>query len=194
MSARNVCSGTRPSRYHSERLISAPPSRPPTWTRMPFAPARIAVCTPRRIARRNETRPTSCSAIPCATSGASSSGCLISNTFSWMLSLCVMFFRSSRMRSTSAPPDHDARTRGVDVDLDAVFTLTFDVDARDAGVGQRLLDVLANANVFLKPRLIRLVCVPARMPLVVRVRAEAEAVRVDLVTHYASLGSTQMVM
>src|SRR5438477_5026202 len=32
------------------------------------------------------------------------------------------------------------------------------------------------------------------MPLVVRVRAEAEAVRVDLVTHYASLGSTQMVM
>ena len=94
----------------------------------------------------------------------------------------------------SAPTDDDARTRGVDVYLDAVFTFTFDVDARDAGVGQRLLDVLANANVFLKPRLIRLVCVPARMPLVVRVRAETEAVRVDLVTHYASLGSTQMVM
>src|ERR1700754_5095227 len=28
MSARSVCSGTRPSRYHSMRAISAPPSRP----------------------------------------------------------------------------------------------------------------------------------------------------------------------
>ena len=28
MSARNVCSGTRPSRYHSERAISAPFKRP----------------------------------------------------------------------------------------------------------------------------------------------------------------------
>src|SRR5215211_2339583 len=29
MSARRVCSGTRPSRYHSLRLISAPPRHPP---------------------------------------------------------------------------------------------------------------------------------------------------------------------
>ena len=28
MSARIVCSGTRPSRYHSRRAISAPPKRP----------------------------------------------------------------------------------------------------------------------------------------------------------------------
>src|SRR3546814_4771654 len=56
MSARNVCSGTRPSRYHSIRAISAPPRRPPQLTRMPCAPRRIDDCTDRFIARRNETR------------------------------------------------------------------------------------------------------------------------------------------
>src|SRR5204862_520019 len=46
MSARSVCSGTRPSRSHSRRAISAPRSRPPQYTRTPFAPERIV----RRIA------------------------------------------------------------------------------------------------------------------------------------------------
>src|SRR5437588_840159 len=35
MSARIVCSGTRPSEYASERDISVPPRRPPHWMRMP---------------------------------------------------------------------------------------------------------------------------------------------------------------
>src|SRR5277367_6578968 len=35
MSARSVCSGTRPSRYHSTRAISAPPRRPQQVMRMP---------------------------------------------------------------------------------------------------------------------------------------------------------------
>jgi hypothetical protein len=39
-----------------------------------MAPARIAVCTARRMARRNATRPTSCSATPCASRAASVSG------------------------------------------------------------------------------------------------------------------------
>ena len=38
MSARSVCSGTRPSRYPSERDISAPPSRPEHCTCISFAP------------------------------------------------------------------------------------------------------------------------------------------------------------
>ncbi len=64
MRARSVCSGTRPSRYHSRRDISVPPRRPPHCTRTPRAPARIAVWTARRMARRNETLPASCSATP----------------------------------------------------------------------------------------------------------------------------------
>ena len=72
--ARSVCRGTRPSRYHSLRPISVPPRRPAAATRTPSAPERIAVCTARRIARRNATRPTSCSATPWASSAASVSG------------------------------------------------------------------------------------------------------------------------
>src|SRR5918999_861947 len=54
MSARSVWSGTRPSRYHSRRAISAPPRRPEHWTRIPWAPAFMAVCTARFMARRND--------------------------------------------------------------------------------------------------------------------------------------------
>ena len=56
MSARSVWSGTRPSRYPSVRAISAPPSRPDTRMRMPWAPMRMALCTARFMARRKEIR------------------------------------------------------------------------------------------------------------------------------------------
>ncbi len=78
MLARNVCSGTRPSRYHSLRAISAPPSRPPQVTLMPWAPSRMADCTARFMARRKVTRFSSCWAMFSATSLASSSGFLTS--------------------------------------------------------------------------------------------------------------------
>ena len=103
MSARSVCSGTRPSRYHSVRAISAPPSRPEHWTRMPSAPAFWAFCTARFMARRNATRPASWSATPWAMSAASSSGCLISWMFSWTLALQVILASVLRSRSASAP-------------------------------------------------------------------------------------------
>src|SRR5207237_1253741 len=51
MSARNVCNGTRPSRYHSMRAISAPPRRPEQLMRMPSAPRRMADCTARLLVR-----------------------------------------------------------------------------------------------------------------------------------------------
>jgi hypothetical protein len=35
MSARSVCSGTRPSEYFSDLDISVPPSLPPHWTLTP---------------------------------------------------------------------------------------------------------------------------------------------------------------
>jgi hypothetical protein len=84
------------------RAISAPPSRPETWTLTPLAPERIAEVRARFIARRNATRFWSCSAIDWATSFASSSGRLISR----MLTLTGLFMslcRSRRSASTSEP-------------------------------------------------------------------------------------------
>src|SRR5690606_30563680 len=101
MSARNVCKGTRPSRYHSERAISAPFSRPDTLTLMPSAPSRIVFVTARRIARRNCTRRSSCCAIPSATSCASSSGFLISEMFSRTSCSGIPKSRDTSLRSAS---------------------------------------------------------------------------------------------
>ncbi len=73
-----------------------------------MAPARIAVWTARRIARRNATRPTSCSATPCASKAASVSG--RDSLAAWFMSstfTSTRFFvkrsTSLRSRSTSAP-------------------------------------------------------------------------------------------
>src|SRR5579883_2731841 len=102
MSARSVCRGTRPSRYHSIRAISAPPRRPEQLMRMPSAPRRIADCTARFMARRNATRRSSCCAIDSATRVASSSGFLIS-TMLITTSDEVMSATFLRSLSMSAP-------------------------------------------------------------------------------------------
>ncbi len=102
MSARNVCSGTRPSEYVSLRDISPPPSRPPHEILTPCAPDRIAEARERFIARRKLTRFSSCSATDWATSFASSSGRLISLMLMWTL-LWVSAWISLRSASTSAP-------------------------------------------------------------------------------------------
>src|SRR3984893_14099395 len=102
MSARSVCNGTRPSRYHSIRAISAPPRRPEQLIRIPSAPRRIADCTARFIARRNATRRSSCCAIDSATSVASSSGLRIS-TMLMTTSDAVISATRLRNLSMSAP-------------------------------------------------------------------------------------------
>ena len=84
------------------RAISAPPSRPETWTFTPFAPDRIAEVSERFIARRKATRFWSCSAIDWATSLASSSGRLISRMLT-LTALLVSLCRSRRRASTSLP-------------------------------------------------------------------------------------------
>src|ERR1700722_12277444 len=81
MSARKVCRGTRPSRYHSVRAISEPLSRPDMRTLMPSAPLRIVLMTARFMARRNITRFSICCEMLSATSCASSSGLRISEMF-----------------------------------------------------------------------------------------------------------------
>ena len=81
MSARKVCSGMRPSRYHSVRAISEPLRRPETRTFTPSAPERMVLITARFMARRNITRFSICCAMESATSCESSSGFLISALF-----------------------------------------------------------------------------------------------------------------
>ncbi len=81
MSARKVCSGTRPSRYHSVRAISEPFRRPETRIFTPSAPERMVLITARFMARRNITRFSICCATASATSCESSSGFLISAMF-----------------------------------------------------------------------------------------------------------------
>ncbi len=103
MSARRVCRGTRPSLYCSERDISEPPRRPPQRIFTPWAPERIDDDSDRFIARRNETRFWSCSAIDCATSLASSSGRLISVMFTW--TFFVVIACSSRRSASTSEPD-----------------------------------------------------------------------------------------
>src|SRR3989454_1027352 len=102
MSARSVCSGTRPSWYPSVRAISAPPSRPAVLILIPCAPIRIALCTARFMARRKEMRCVSWCATLSPTSCASSSGRLISSTL-MPTSFPVSCASSSRSLSTSAP-------------------------------------------------------------------------------------------
>src|SRR6187402_284340 len=81
MSARSVCSGTRPSRYHSVRAISMPFRRPDDMILMPWAPRRIAFCIARFIARRNMMRFSSCWVMLSAMSLASISGLRTSSMF-----------------------------------------------------------------------------------------------------------------
>jgi hypothetical protein len=84
------------------RDISAPPRRPPQRILTPCAPERIDELSERFMARRNETRFWSCSAIDCATSLASSSGRLISVMLT-CTALPVMSCSSLRSASTSEP-------------------------------------------------------------------------------------------
>src|SRR5574343_630035 len=74
MSARRVCRGTRPSRYHSVRAISMPFRRPDDMILMPCAPKRLAFCMARFMARRNMMRFSSCWVMLSAINLASTSG------------------------------------------------------------------------------------------------------------------------
>src|SRR5262245_58151426 len=105
MSARKVCSGMRPSRYHSVRAISAPFRRPETRTLMPSAPLRMVFVTARFIARRNITRFSSCCAMLSATSCASSSGLRISAMLrrTSCIAIFIIFATSPRSFSMSSP-------------------------------------------------------------------------------------------
>ncbi len=103
MSARSVCSGTRPSRYHSVRAISMPFRRPALMILMPWAPRRMAFCIARFMARRNMMRFSSCCAIESAMSCASISGFLISSMFTCTCCTPMMRRSSALSASISSP-------------------------------------------------------------------------------------------
>src|ERR671919_607055 len=149
----------------------------------------MAVCTARRMARRNETRPWSCSATPCANSWASVSG--RDSVAAWFMSstltstrLAVIRSRSLRTRSTSAPLRPITMPGRADIDLDLV-ALALDVDARDAGARQVEPDVVPDGDVLVeRGPVVLLAGVPPRLPRVDH--PEAEAVGINLLPQPAS--------
>src|SRR5688572_4546778 len=76
--------------------------------------------------------------------------------------------------------DDDARTRGVDVDLQVVRR-ALGLDPRDARVREALLEVLAQRQVLVQQLRVIAVGEPARAPGLVE--AEPETVRVNLLAH-----------
>src|SRR4030095_451862 len=76
--------------------------------------------------------------------------------------------------------DDDSRARGQDVDLELVRR-PLDLDRRHAGVTEALLERLAEGQVLVEQLRVLPRGVPARAPGLVE--ADAEPVRVDLVTH-----------
>ena len=184
MSARSVCSGTRPSRYHSTRAISAPPSRPEQLMRMPSAPSRIADCTARFMARRKATRRSSCWAIVSATSLASTSGFL-------HLDDVEMHLRGGELGELAAQlldvgallADQHAGPRRVHRDA-ALLVRALDHDLGDARLALLLQDVIADVHVLVQqPAVLGAAGEPAAVPRAVD--ADAQPDRIDLVTHYS---------
>ena len=77
--------------------------------------------------------------------------------------------------------NHDAGPRGVDCNA-ALLVRSLDHDARDAGLLQPLVQVIADLDVFLQqPAVVPLAGVPARVPG--PVYAEPQARGIDLLTH-----------
>ena len=158
------------------RAISAPPSRPETctWTLGPRAHRRGQA---RFIARRNATV---LELLPDRLGDelASSSGRLISRMFT-RTGFCVSWCRSrlQRVDLGARLPDHDPRTRGVDVDRDLAALLS-DRDVREARVGEAALDMIANLEVLEQVVGELALVEPVRLPSVDV--ADPEALWVDL--------------
>src|SRR6476659_9332451 len=104
--------------------------RPAARTLIPCAPIRMALCTARFMARRNEMRWVSWWAMLSPTSWAESSGRLISSTFlAGQLGQLV----AELVHLGAALPDDHARPAGVHRDGD-LARAPLDVDLRDGGV------------------------------------------------------------
>src|SRR5581483_3180398 len=128
MSARIVCSGTRPSLYISRRLISPPPRRPEHWIFTPAAPEGDAVGEllgdRLRDELRVELRPLD----------------LVDVDVDVLLGE-RMQVAPQRVDLDAGLADHDPGARGVDVDRDPLLVLA-DQDVGQARVRKLVVDVL----------------------------------------------------
>src|SRR5215217_3698827 len=151
MSARSVCSGTRPSEYCSVRAISAPPRRPETWILQPFAPERVAL------------------------------GALdLEDVDLDGLARELVQVAPEGVDLRPGLSDHDARPRGVDVDLHLGGVLA-DRDVRQAGVRELVRDVVPDPDVLDQEVGEVLLGEPVRLPVVDV--AHAHGLGMNLLTH-----------
>src|ERR1700686_1462472 len=137
MSARSVCNGKRPCRYHSLRAISAPFRRPATRTLMPLHPKRSAESPALRMARRKATRFSSCSAMYF----------LNINMHFALGALLHVLLELVDLRAFA--PDDDAWTRGVDAHHQLVGG-TLDIDGADPRALQLFFQFSAQLHVFVQ--------------------------------------------
>ena len=149
---------------------------------MPCAPIRMALCTARFMARRNEIRCISWCAMLSATSCADTSGPLD------LLDVDRRFLAGelrqlvAQLVHLGAPlPDHHARPAGVHRDRD-LARLPLDVDLRDRRMAEPRLEVLPDQLVLLEEGRHVLGREPARRPRLDD--AEAQAGRMGLLPHY----------
>src|SRR5215467_13704300 len=161
MSARSVCSGSCPCRYHSDRAISAPFRRPDTRTLIPRAPNRSADSTALRVAL----------------------GLLDLLDVDEDLAVGPLLDLGLQLVDLRPlPADDDSRTRGVDVDLQLVRR-ALDLDLRHTGVREPLLERVAQLEILVQELRVVLVGEPARAPGLIE--PEPEAVRMNFLAHYA---------
>ena len=184
MSARSVCSGTRPSRYHSVRAISAPPRRPATLIRMPSAPMRMAFCTARFIARRKRHAPLELLGDVLGDQRGVDLGLAHLDDVEVQLRLGELRQLLAQHLDVGALlADDHARTGGVDRHP-ALAVRALDHDAADAGLDAVLLDEVADREILVQQLAVILaVGEPAAVPGAVDLDAEAD--RIDLLSHYA---------
>ena len=153
--------------------------------RMPSAPSLSADCTARFMARRKATRRSSCWAMVSATSVASISGFLIS-TMLRCTSDGVSLASSPRSFSMSAP-FLPISTPGLAVcTVTRHFLCGRSITTREMPAWRALLeDVVADVHVLVQQLAVLAAGgEPAAVPRAVD--ADAQAYRVDLVTHYSA--------
>src|SRR5579859_3384542 len=181
MSARSVCSGSRPCRYHSFRAISAPFKRPATRTFMPLQPKRSAESTALRIARRKATRFSSCNAIDSDELRIEFRTVHFLNIDMHLALGALLHFLLELIDFRAFAANDDARARGIDAH-DELVGGALDIDRADARAFELLFQLAAQLHVFVKKIGVVAVGVPARFPRLVV--AEAKPVRVCLLSHY----------
>src|SRR5262245_584832 len=173
MSARSVWSGTRPSRYHSVRAISAPARRPEHRTFTPCAPMRLARAT---LAHADGAGRALLQGAPKRPAPLELQGDVLGHQLRVQvgaahlmnvevdlpagqfgeLALELLDFRPLL-------PDHDTGPGGIDVDL-LLIGRALDLDLVDPRVVQAFLDELTCADVVVQERRVFFLREPTRLP------------------------------